>query len=175
MQPPGAGDRELGCIRGGPALLAFLFSLLPFRFFLTSVFFLAFFLLLPSSSFTSFTSFTFGRVRINRSNRCSICCVPDDHSFLTKINYLTKNMQNANSRLYFACRDPKREAPWGGRNWRVLDDHSFLTKINYLTKNMQNANSRLHFACGDPKREGPWGGRNWRVFDDHSFLTKMNY
>ena len=103
MQPPGAGDRELGCIRGDPALLAFLFSLLPFPFFLTVVFFLAFFLLLPSSSFTSFTSsisftsFTFGRVRINRSNRCSICCVPDDHSFLTKINYLTKNMQNANS------------------------------------------------------------------------------
>ena len=48
MQRPRAGDRELGCVRGGPALLAFLFSLLPFPFFLTSVFFLACFLVLPS-------------------------------------------------------------------------------------------------------------------------------
>ena len=48
MQPPGAGDRELGCVRGGPARLAFLFSLLSFPFFLTSVFFLACFLVLPS-------------------------------------------------------------------------------------------------------------------------------
>ena len=82
MQPPGAGDRELGCVRGGPALLAFLFSLLPFPFFLTSVFFLACFLVLPSW-------------QLFKNWR-----VPDDHSFLTKMNYLTKNMQNANS--YFS-------------------------------------------------------------------------
>ena len=54
--PPGAGDRELGCIRMGLALLSSFFFLLDCSFFLLlsfSFLFLSSFLLLPSSFLSS--------------------------------------------------------------------------------------------------------------------------
>ena len=86
-----------------------------------------------------------------------------------------KSSKMKKSYIQFACADPKREGPWGGRILRVPDDLLFLTKNRYSTKNMQNANSPRQNACANPKREGPWGGRIPRVPNDLLVLTKNGY
>ena len=153
MQPPGAGDRELGCIRGGPDLLAFLLPLLPLPFFLTSVFFLAFSLLLPSSSFNSltsfisFTSFTFGRVRINRVNRCSICyCFfflkHAKYEFLYTFRMRVAKKRGSLRRAKLAC----------SRRSFIFDEEQLLNKKHAKCKFLYTIRMRGPKKRGSPRR-----------------------
>ena len=53
----------------------------------------------------------------------------------------------------FACRDPKREGPRGGRIARVPDDLLFLTKNSYSTKTCKKLIPIL-FRMRGPKKRG---------------------